>query len=231
MEQDQAAEAIRVVIVDDEQLVRSGLRMILGAAPDIEVVADCSGGQAVETVLAYRPDVLMLDIRMPDVDGLTVLRRLNAQRTAELPAVMMLTTFDTDEYLTTALREGARGFLHKDTEPEQLAHAVRVLASGGSTLDPSVTTTVIGGFVDGIDGLQEAANAVRQLTARELEVLALLGQGLSNGAIAEQMHLAHSTVKDHVSAILGKLGGLNRVQAAVLAERAGLGRPRPRNPA
>ncbi len=211
-----------MVVVDDEQLVRSGLRMILGAAPDIEVVADCGGGDAVETVLAQRPDVVMLDIRMPDVDGLTVLSRLGSALGERLPAVTMLTTFDTDEYLATALRSGASGFLLKDTEPEQLARAVRVLAAGGSTLDPAVARTVIGGYVSGADGAERAKLAVGGLTAREREVLRLVGQGLSNAEIAARLHLAHGTVKDHVSALLGKLGGLNRVQAAVIAERAGL---------
>lgn len=214
--------AIRVVVVDDEQLVRSGLRMILGAASDIEVVADCGGGQAVATVLAQRPDVVMLDIRMPDVDGLTVLNQLTAALGERLPAITMLTTFDTDEYLATALRAGASGFLLKDTEPEQLVRAVRVLAAGGSTLDPGVARTVISGYVDGAGGCEQAKRAVEGLTDREREVLVLLGQGLSNAEIAARLHLAHGTVKDHVSALLGKLGGLNRVQAAVIAERAGL---------
>nr|WP_267883628.1 response regulator transcription factor [Streptomyces sp. NRRL S-920] len=213
---------IRVVVVDDEQLVRSGLRMILAAAPDIEVVGDCGGGQAVDTVLAHRPDVVMLDIRMPDVDGLTVLRRLRSTLGDKAPAVTMLTTFDADEYLISALCDGASGFLLKDTEPEQLARAVRVLAAGGQTLDPWVTRTIVGGFVEGADGAQTAKCALKQLTDREREVLALVARGLSNAEIAQHMHLAHGTVKDHVSAVLGKLGGLNRVQAAVLAVRAGL---------
>ncbi|WP_279616755.1 MULTISPECIES: response regulator [Streptomyces] len=231
MAPDNEEKAIRVVVVDDEQLVRSGLRMILGAAADIEVVADCGGAQAVETVLAHRPDVVMLDIRMPDVDGLTVLNRLKtALPGAQMPAVTMLTTFDTDEYLATALRDGAAGFLLKDTDPEQLAQAVRILAAGGGALDPTVTRTVIGGYVEGADDSQQARRAVSGLTNREREVLSLLGQGLSNATIAARMHLAHGTVKDHVSAILSKLGGLNRVQAAVLAERAGLVTDGPNRP-
>ncbi|MFC0842474.1 response regulator [Streptomyces noboritoensis] len=204
--------------------------MILGAAPDIEVVADCGGGQAVDTVLAHRPDVVMLDIRMPDVDGLTVLNRLTAALGERLPAVTMLTTFDTDEYLATALRAGASGFLLKDTEPEQLAQAVRVLAAGGSALDPGVARTVIGGYVDGTGDSAQAKRAVEGLTDRERQVLVLLGQGFSNAEIAARLHLAHGTVKDHVSALLGKLGGLNRVQAAVIAERAGLVRSRADDP-
>ncbi|WP_431043824.1 response regulator [Streptomyces sp. P1-3] len=210
---------IRVAVVDDEQLVRSGLRLILGTAPDIEVVADCSGGEAVDTVVRVGADVVLLDIRMPDVDGLTVLRRL--RETPRPPAVAMLTTFDAQEYLAAALREGAAGFLLKDTEPEQLVRAVRTLAEGGSVLDPGVTRAVIGGFL-AAEAEATAAAAVRALTPREREVLALLGEGLANPQIAERMGLAASTVKDHVRAVLGKLGGLNRVQAAIVADRAGL---------
>ncbi|MFE9384854.1 response regulator [Streptomyces sp. NPDC007025] len=212
---------IRVVVVDDEELVRSGLRLVLGTAPDIEVVAVCGGGAAVATVLAHRPDVLLLDIRMPDVDGLTVLRRLHADPDAEAPRTAMLTTFDAEEYLDAALHAGAAGFLLKDTAPEQLVHAVRVLAGGGRVLAPGVTSTVIGGYLSGRHGADAEHRAAR-LTCRERQVLALVGEGLSNSGIAQRLNLAHGTVKDHVSALLAKLGGLNRVQAAVLADRAGL---------
>ncbi|GHF17483.1 MULTISPECIES: response regulator [Streptomyces] len=210
---------IRVAVVDDEQLVRSGLRMILGTAPDIEVIADCGGGEAVGVITASAPDVVLLDIRMPDVDGLTVLRALRAA--PQPPAVAMLTTFDADEYLAAALRHGAAGFLLKDTDPEQLVRAVRTLASGGSVLDPGVTRAVIGGYLATEAGTA-AAEAVRALTPREREVLAHLGAGLANPQIADRMGLAPSTVKDHVRAVLGKLGGVNRVQAAIVADRAGL---------
>ncbi|MCA6092444.1 response regulator transcription factor [Streptomyces sp. SCA3-4] len=210
---------IRVAVVDDEQLVRSGLRMILGTAPDIDVVADCGGGEAVAMVLRCAPDVVLLDIRMPDVDGLTVLRALRAH--PHPPAVAMLTTFDADEYLAAALRSGAAGFLLKDTDPEQLVRAVRTLAGGGSVLDPGVTRAVIGGYL-AAEAESTAAAAVRALTPREREVLAHLGAGLANPQIAERMGLAPSTVKDHVRAVLGKLGGVNRVQAAIVADRAGL---------
>ncbi len=132
---------IRVAVVDDEQLVRSGLRMILGTAPDIEVVADCGGGRAVATVRESAPDVVLLDVRMPDVDGLTVLRALRAA--PRPPVVAMLTTFDTDEYLAAALRAGATGFLLKDTDPEELVRAVRALAAGSSVLAPGVTLSLI----------------------------------------------------------------------------------------
>ncbi|MBO8195547.1 response regulator transcription factor [Streptomyces oryzae] len=213
---------IRVVVVDDEELVRSGLRLILGTAPDIEVAADCGGGAAVATVLAHRPDVLLLDIRMPDVDGLTVLRELHARTDLpDAPHTAMLTTFDAEEYLGAALHAGAAGFLLKDTAPEQLVHAVRVLADGGRVLAPRVTPTVIGGYLGG-RAYGNAERRVASLTDRERQVLALVGAGLSNVEIARRLHLAHGTVKDHVSALLAKLGGLNRVQAAVLADRAGL---------
>ncbi|MEU8824202.1 response regulator transcription factor [Streptomyces sp. NPDC048636] len=215
---------IRVAVVDDEALVRSGLRLILGTAPDIEVVADCSGAGAVDTVLRSGADVVLLDIRMPDADGLTVLRQVRAAPRA--PAVAMLTTFDVQEYLAAALRAGAAGFLLKDTDPEQLVRAVRTLAQGGSVLDPGVTRAVIGGFL-AAEAEVTASEAIEALTPREREVLALLGEGLANPQIADRMGLAASTVKDHVRAVLGKLGGLNRVQAAIVADRAGLiaGRP------
>ncbi|WP_245687466.1 response regulator [Streptacidiphilus griseoplanus] len=213
---------IRVVIVDDEVLVRSGLGLIVGSAPDIEVVDTCSGGSAEQSVRTHRPEVVLLDIRMPDLDGITVLRRLRAL--PEPPAVSMLTTFDTDEYIGTALRAGAAGFLLKDTAPDQLVHAVRVLAGGGNILSPAVTATVIGGYVGGGRPDAEAAAQVRCMTTRELDVLALLGEGLSNAEIADRLFLGTGTVKDHISAILGKLGATNRVQAAVIAHRAGLAR-------
>ncbi|MCQ8189186.1 response regulator [Streptomyces rugosispiralis] len=215
---------IRVAVVDDEALVRSGLRLILGTAPDIEVVAECSGAFAVDTVLDSKADVVLLDIRMPDADGLSVLRQLRAAPAS--PAVAMLTTFDVQEYLAAALRAGAAGFLLKDTDPEQLVRAVRTLAEGGSVLDPAVTRAVIGGYL-AAEAEATAAEAVEALTPREREVLTLLGEGLANPQIAERMGLAPSTVKDHVRAVLGKLGGLNRVQAAIVADRAGLVTSRP----
>ncbi|WP_037577571.1 response regulator [Phaeacidiphilus oryzae] len=217
------------MIVDDETLVRSGLSLIVGAAPDIEVVATCPGGRAVEEARLHRPDVVLLDIRMPDVDGLTVLSRLRAM--PRPPAVAMLTTFDMGappvpggdggEYIGSALRGGAAGFLLKDTDPDQLVHAVRVLAQGGSILSPGVTETVISGYLcSGPD--RATAARLRTRTTRELDVLALLGEGLSNAEIARRLFLSTGTVKDHISAILAKLGSANRVQAAVIAHRAGL---------
>lgn len=221
---------IRVVVVDDEELIRSGVRLILSSAPGIEVVAECTGANAVQTVRSTKPDVLLLDIRMPDTDGLSVLRQLRPAGPGQpvpgpdLPAVCMLTTFDADEYLTAALHLGAAGYLLKDADPARLIETVRVLAAGGSTLDPSITPTVIGGYLHRAAGTPEANRAISTLTPREREVLTLVADGHSNAVIAQRLGLAHGTVKDHVSTLLGKLGGLNRVQAAVLADRAGLTR-------
>ncbi len=210
---------VRVVVVDDEALVRSGLRLILESAEDIEVVAACEGVQAVEQVDRHRPDVVLLDLRMPRIDGLAVLRELGRRPGA--PAVAMLTTFDTDEFIAQALSLGATGFLLKDTEPEQLIHAVRVLATGGSVLSPTVTRMVIGGYL-GAGTQPELVAQSAAMTVRERDVLALLGQGLSNADIGYRLHLSAATVKDYVSAVLTKLAVSNRVQAAVVARQAGL---------
>lgn len=210
---------IHVVIVDDETLVRSGLSLIVGSAPDIEVVATCAGGEALAVVEEHRPQVVLLDIRMPDTDGLTVLSQL--RKLPQPPAVAMLTTFDTDEYIGTALRGGAQGFLLKDTDPEQLTTAVRTLGAGGRVLSPTVTDAVIAGYLDAGPDRQTAAR-LATMTTRELDVLALLGEGLSNADIAARLFLSTGTVKDHISAILAKLGTSNRVQAAVFAHQAGL---------
>ena len=217
---------IRAMIVDDEALVRSGFRLILSSAADIEVVATCDGVHAIEEIQRHRPDVVLLDLRMPAVDGLTVLRELAGW--ASRPAVAMLTTFDTNDYIAQALSAGAAGFLLKDTEPEQLVHAVRVLADGGKILSPKVTGAVIGGYLGG--GAQPEVQArIQAMTPRERDVLALLGRGLSNAEIGRELYLSTATVKDYVSAVLAKLGVTNRVQAAVIARDAGIvaapGRP------
>ncbi|NED07318.1 response regulator transcription factor [Streptomyces sp. SID6648] len=213
---------IRVVVVDDELLVRSGLRAILGSAGDIDVVADCGGAEAAATVARHRPDVLLLDIRMPDVDGLTVLGRIAALTPA--PAVAMLTTFDAGEYVEAALTAGAAGFLMKNSSPEQLRHAVRVLAGGSRILAPEAMAPVVDGYRASAT-TRDAARRVEALTERERHVLALVRRGLSNRDIAGRLYLAHGTVKDHVSSVLAKLGGVNRVQAAVVADRARLADP------
>jgi len=206
-------------VVDDEALVRSGLSMILAVPDDMEVVVSCDGVHAVEEITRERPDVVLLDIRMPEVDGITVLARVLAR--PEPPVVAMLTTFAADDQVQAALRAGAIGFLLKDTEPEQLIHAVRVLATGGSVLSPVVTRTVIGGYVAS-SADPDISELIAAMTDREREVLALVGEGLSNLEISQRLFLSVGTVKEYVSTILTKLGAPNRVRAAVLAHRAGL---------
>lgn len=216
------ARVIRVLVVDDEALIRTGFQRILDAAEDIEVVAAVSGGEAVRTAQATGPDVVLLDIRMPDVDGLTVLAGLLALE--QPPVVAMLTTFDMDEYVVTALRSGAAGFLLKDTDPEELPFLVRALADGGCVLSSKVTRTVVDRYLQA-GCPEQAARGLDRLTDRERAVLVLIAEGLSNSDIAVRMHLSTGTVKDHVSAVLGKLEVSSRVQAALLAERAGLLKP------
>jgi DNA-binding NarL/FixJ family response regulator len=208
---------IRVVVVDDEELVRTGFRLILQAAGDIEVVATPTGAQAVREISLHKPDIVLLDIRMPDVDGLTLLRRI--RELPDAPYVAMLTTFDTDEYLDQALHLGASGFLLKDTEPDALVRSVRAVATGAGCLSAPVLRRL---GAQQRSGHPAAAQAVELLSDRERQVLAFLGHGLSNVEIGARMHLGAATVKDYVSAVLTKLGVVNRIQAAVLAERAGL---------
>ncbi|MGV9850250.1 response regulator [Streptomyces sp. NPDC003442] len=208
------------MVVDDEALVRSGFKLILSAADDIEVVATTAGAEAVDTVRRTAPGVVLLDIRMPDVDGLTVLRKLRAL--PEPPVVAMLTTFDTDEYILTALRSGAAGFLLKDTEPDQLAQLVRTLAAGGVVLSPKASRAFWQSHPAATAVDDEEAARLSRLTEREREVLRLIAEGLSNTEIGTRIHLSASTVKDYVSAILTKLRVGSRVQAALLAQRAGL---------
>lgn len=213
---------IRVLIVDDEALIRSGFTHILNTADDIEVVAAVTGGEAIDKIIALRPDVVLLDIRMPDVDGLTILKRL--RDVSRPPITSVLTTFDTDEYVDAALRLGAAGFLLKDTDPEHLVYQVRSLMTEGSALSAKVARTIITGY------LSSAASSgpdplVERLTERERRILVLLAEGKSNGEISAEVFLGIGTVKDHVSSILTKLEVSNRVQAALIAERAGLLRP------
>ncbi|MFB6991939.1 response regulator [Streptomyces sp. NPDC056304] len=211
---------IRVLVVDDEALIRMGFTHILNAVDDIEVVAAVSGGQAVSTVRELRPDIVLLDIRMPDVDGLTILA--NLRRIPDPPVVAMLTTFDTDEYVATALRSGAAGFLLKDTDPEHLPHLVRTLADGGTVLSSKITRTVVDAYLDKGTHELPAARLAARLTERERAVLILMAEGLANTDIGERMHLSTGTVKGHVSTVFSKLQVSTRVQAALIAERAGL---------
>jgi DNA-binding NarL/FixJ family response regulator len=214
---------IRVLVVDDEALVRTGFTHILNASDGIGAVAAVPGGQAVQAVRELSPDVVLLDIRMPDVDGLTVLAEL--RRLPDPPVVAMLTTFDTDEYVEAALRSGAAGFLLKDTDPEQLPYLIRTLAEGGTVLSSQVIRTVVDSFLDQGGREPYAVRLVDRLSGRERAVLALMAEGLSNTDIGDRLHLSTGTVKGHVSVVFEKLRVDNRVQAALVAERAGLLRP------
>jgi DNA-binding NarL/FixJ family response regulator len=212
---------IKVLIADDEDLVRSGLRMILRNAGDIDVVAECDDGSSVvELVRMHRPHVVLLDVRMRETSGLETLRRM--RKLPDPPKVAMLTTFDVDEYVSEALRLGAGGFLLKDTDPDQLVRAVRDLARGGAVLDPGVAARVLAAVADGERMAQPARALLDSLSLREREVLSLIGQGMSNAEIGGTLHLSEATVKGYVSAVLGKIGAVNRVQAALVAYRGGL---------
>lgn len=213
---------IRVVVVDDEALVRSGFQLILGAADDIEVVAAVDGDDAVATIRRLHPDVVLLDIRMPGRSGLDVLAELRDEPVR--PVIGILTTFDTDEYIARALQDGASGFLVKDTAPEHLAAMVRTLAAGGIVLSPQVSRTLVEGYAGGAD--REALQRVSLLTDRERDVLSRLPTGESNAEIGRRLHLSGATVKDHVSAILAKLAVSSRLEAALIAERARMGSDR-----
>jgi DNA-binding NarL/FixJ family response regulator len=208
---------IRVVVVDDEALVRSGIGLILRAAGDIDVVATANGGDAMWEISLHHPDVVLLDIRMPDVDGLTILNEVRAMR--DPPAVAMLTTFDADEYIEAALQAGASGFLLKDTDPQQLARAVRALAGGAVVLGPSAARLVLD---NGGEPRAEAAAKIGRLSQRERDVLKLVAEGASDDDIAARLALTASALTQQVNAILSKLMVESRVQAALLAHAAGL---------
>jgi DNA-binding NarL/FixJ family response regulator len=216
---------IRILIADDHELVRSGLRVMLDAQDDLEVVGEAAdGAAAVERAHDLRPDIVVMDIRMPRMDGIEATRRIVAQRPVP-PRVLVLTTFDLDEYVWEALRTGAGGFLLKDAAPQQIAEAVRTVAAGESLLAPAVTRRLVERFVR--TPLPASAERARfaALTERELEVLVLVARGLSNGEIAGRLFLSEATVKTHVTRILGKLGLRDRVQAVVLAYESGLVEP------
>ena len=216
--------SIRVAIVEDQELVRTGLRMILDAADGIEVVGEAADGAEVpDLVRRAAPDVVLMDIRMPDVDGIEATRRLAASGS---PArVIVLTTFDLDEHVQAALRAGASGFLLKDGPAEEMLTAVRVVAAGESLLSPSVTRRVIAELVSRPEPSERRPPALGELTPREEEVLRLLARGRSNAEIADELVVSHETVKSHVARILMKLGARDRVQAVIAAYEAGLVRP------
>jgi DNA-binding NarL/FixJ family response regulator len=212
---------IRVVVVDDEPMVCAHLRTILGSAHDIEVVDEAHDGAAgVEAVVRSRPDVVLMDLRMPGVDGITAIERLG--NLAGKPVVVVLTTFDADQYVLRALRAGASGFLVKSTPPEDLIGLVRVAAEGNTVLSPAAARRLIAASTDNQPARDNARRLVSQLTARETEVLAGLGEGLSNAQIASRLYLSEATVKGYVSRMLDKLGLANRTQAGLLAHEAGL---------
>ncbi|PZQ89071.1 MAG: DNA-binding response regulator [Leifsonia xyli] len=210
----------RVLLVDDQALVRTGFRVILDAQPDLEVVGEASDGVAgVALAAELAPDVVCMDVQMPGLDGLEATRRITAA--PEAPAVLVLTTFDRDDYLFRALEAGASGFLLKTASPEQLIDAVRVLAAGDALLSPAVTRRVIERFGGTAAGDPGGDPAVDELTERETEVFRLLAEGLSNAEIAGRLYVGEATVKTHVSNILLKLGVRDRVQAVVHAYRSG----------
>jgi DNA-binding NarL/FixJ family response regulator len=219
--------AIRVILIDDQELVRTGFRMILAGQPDIEVVGEASDGlRGVETAERLRPDVAVMDIRMPILDGIEATRRIVRDGLAPETRVLVLTTFDADENVIEALRAGASGFLLKDVTPVDFVAAIKVVAAGEALLAPTVTRRLLDRFSDRLPPVNDERHAaLRELTDRELEVLKLVGRGLSNREIAEQLVLAEPTVKTHVSHLFDKLGLRDRAGAVVLAYEAGLIRP------
>jgi DNA-binding NarL/FixJ family response regulator len=218
--------SIRVVVVDDQALVRTGFSMILGAEADIDVVGEASHGvEAVELARGLRPDVVLMDIRMPVMDGVEATRMIAGPDVEDPLRVLILTTFDLDEYVFDALRAGASGFLLKDTPAEELAAAVRVVAAGDALLAPSITRKLVAQFASQPEPEPVVTLDLEQLTDREREVLVLMARGLSNGEIAGELVLGETTVKTHVGRILMKLHLRDRVQAVVLAYESGLVRP------
>ena len=212
---------IRVLIADDQALVRGGFRMILESQKDIEVVGEAGDGrEALLQAQELRPDIVLMDIRMPELDGLEATRRL--LQNGEGTRVLILTTFDLDEYVYEAMKAGASGFLLKDVRPEGLADAVRIVAAGEALLAPAITRRLIEGFVRRPPPGSRAPSELSELTGRELDVLKLVGRGLSNTEIASALVVSHATVKTHITHILAKLELRDRVQAVVLAYESGL---------
>ena len=221
---------IRVLLVDDQNLVRAGFRALLQSEPDLEVVGEAvDGAQAVELAVATRPDVVLMDIRMPNVDGLQATARITADARLAATRVIVLTTFELDAYVFGALRAGASGFLLKDLEPVALIEAVRVVAAGQALIAPKVTRALIEAFVSAAPGTEGRSPApttrddrLSSLTPRELEILGLVGRGMSNQEIAAQLVLSPLTAKTHVSRLFLKLGARDRAQLVVLAYETGV---------
>ncbi|MEV8543590.1 response regulator transcription factor [Streptomyces sp. NPDC051572] len=216
---------IRVLLADDQALVRAGFKALLDAQPDIQVAGEASDGEeAVRTVGELRPDVVLMDIRMPLLDGLAATRRITGNGDLKDVKVVMLTTFELDEYVFEAIRSGASGFLVKDTEPDELLRAVRAVVEGDALLSPGVTRRLIAEFA-ARSKEPATADALTQLTEREREVMALVGIGLSNDEIARRLVVSPLTAKTHVSRTMVKLGARDRAQLVVLAYESGLVRP------
>lgn len=211
----------KVLVVDDEPMVRVFLRTILGSAEDIEVVADAHDGEAaLEAVRRCQPDVVLMDLRMPGMDGLTAIERINELRNP--PNIVVLTTFDADPYVLRALRAGATGFLVKSTPPEDLIGLVRTAAQGHTVLSPAAARRLVAASTDSLSVQSRARELVDSLTEREVQVLAGLGEGLTNAQIAARLFLSEATIKGYVSRTLDKLGCVNRTQAGLLAHDAGI---------
>jgi len=214
---------IRVAVADDQAIIRSGLRVQISLAPDLEFVGEASNGeQAVAVARQQRPDVLLMDVRMPVLDGIDATRRIAGEEATQAVRVIVLTTFDLDDYVYRALRAGASGFLLKDTSPEQLLTAIRVVADGGALLDPQVTRRLIAEFAARPTPTTPTRRIAELLTAREIEVLGLVGHGLTNTEIAERLVISIFTAKTHVSRILTKLGLRDRSQLVIAAYEYGL---------
>jgi DNA-binding NarL/FixJ family response regulator len=219
-----APEPLTVLIADDQALVRAGFRSILESQPGIEVVGEAEDGRnAIDLARKRRPQVVLMDIQMPDIDGLEATRRILGELGEEI-AILMLTTFDLNEYVYEAMRAGASGFLLKDVLPEDLVAAVRVVASGDALIAPAITKRLIEHFVKTAPPATPPGE-LAELTPREVEVLLLIARGLSNGEIADDLVLSEATVKTHVKHVLAKLGARDRVQAVVFAYEAGLVAP------
>jgi DNA-binding NarL/FixJ family response regulator len=218
--------SVRVLLVDDQALIRAGFRMILDAEEDMDVVGECADGtQAVDSARRLAPDVVLMDIRMPEMDGIEATRLIAGGNGEGAPRVLMLTTFDLDEYVYDALRAGASGFLLKDVPAEQLVDGIRVVAQGDALLAPSVTKRLIHEFSRSGAAQRSAPSSLGDLTPRELEVFKLIARGMSNAEIAAELVVSETTVKTHVARVLMKLGVRDRVQAVVLAYESGVVEP------
>lgn len=212
---------IRVLLADDQEIIRTGLRMILNAQTDIDVVGEAANGrEAVSMARELRPDVCLFDIRMPEFDGIEATRQLAGPEIAEPMAVVVITTFDLDEYVHGALKAGARGFLLKDAGPDLLVQAVRAAADGEALIAPSVTVRLLSSFAR-LDSRPEPAQPIEPLTPREEEVLVAVARGLTNAEIGDLLHISLSTVKSHLAALMAKLGVRNRVEIALWAYESG----------